>query len=78
MEFGFDNNLLVVNVPNLPAFRANFQQGAVDQHVRRRFAREVLPSLLGPGRVDASRREGAFGHSIGAQIAGFTRPLGAG
>ena len=71
MELGFDNDLLVVNIPNLPAFRANFQQGAVDQHVRRRFAREVLPDLLGPGMVDPSRRQVAFGHSIGAQIAGI-------
>jgi hypothetical protein len=72
MELGFDNNLLVVNIPNLPAFRANFQQGAVDQYVRRRFAREVLPGLLGPGMVDASRGTGAFGHSIGAQMAGIS------
>lgn len=65
---GYEDTLLVVNIPNLPAFRANVQQGAVDQHVRLRFAREVLPQLLGDGVVDASR-VGAFGHSIGAQMA---------
>ena len=65
---GYEDTLLVVNIPNLPAFRANVQQGAIDQHVRLRFAREVLPALLGDGVVDASR-VGAFGHSIGAQMA---------
>lgn len=65
---GYEDTLLVVNIPNLPAFRANVQQGAIDQHVRLRFAREVLPQLLGEGVVDASR-VGAFGHSIGAQMA---------
>ncbi len=65
---GYEDTLLVVNIPNLPAFRANVQQGAIDQHVRLRFAREVLPGLLGEGVVDASR-VGGFGHSIGAQMA---------
>lgn len=67
---GYEDTLLVVNIPNLPAFRANVQQGAVDQHVRLRFAREVLPALLGPGVVDPARAA-AFGHSIGAQMAGI-------
>ncbi len=71
MAAGYDNNLLAVNIPNLAAFRANFQQGAIDGHVLRRFAREVLPALLGPAVfLDPARRVGAFGHSIGAQMAG--------
>lgn len=65
---GYEDTLLVVNIPNLPAFRANVQQGAVDQHVRLRFAREVLPGLLAAGVVTPSRVVG-FGHSIGAQMA---------
>lgn len=71
MAAGYDNDLLAVNIPNLAAFRANFQQGAIDGHVRRRFAREVLPALLGPSWFgDPVRGVGAFGHSIGAQMAG--------
>jgi hypothetical protein len=66
---GYEDTLLVVNIPNLPAFRANVQQGAIDQHVRLRFARTVLPALLGDGVVDPAR-VAAFGHSIGAQMAG--------
>jgi hypothetical protein len=65
---GYEDTLLVVNIPNLPAFRANVQQGAVDQHVRLRFAREVLPGLFAPGVITPSRVVG-FGHSIGAQMA---------
>jgi hypothetical protein len=71
MDAGYDNDLLVVNIPNLAAFRANFQQGAIDGHVRRRFAREVLPALLGSASaIDARAPIGVFGHSIGAQMAG--------
>lgn len=69
IDRGYANNLAVVNIPNLPAFRDNVRQGAVDQRVALRFAREVLPDLLGDERVDAGRI-GLFGHSIGAQIAG--------
>jgi hypothetical protein len=65
---GYEDTLLVVNIPNLPAFRADVQQGAVDQHVRLRFAREVLPGLLAEGVVTPPRVV-AFGHSIGAQMA---------
>jgi len=70
MEAGYDNNLLVVNIPNLGAFRANFQQGALDGYVRQRFARDVLPALLPPGVLADGGTLGAFGHSIGAQMAG--------
>jgi hypothetical protein len=76
VDAGYDNNLLVVNIPNLAAFRANFQQGAIDGYVRRRFAREVLPALLGPASlIDAELRVGFFGHSIGAQMAGISAGL---
>jgi len=78
VESGLDNNLTLVNIPNLPAFRDNVRQGAVDQHVLVRFAREVLPGLLAerlePGLVDP-RRVGVFGHSTGAEISAAAAPL---
>jgi len=68
IDRGYANNLAVVNIPNLPAFRDNVRQGAVDLLVLSRFARDVLPDLL---QVDLDpARIRLFGHSIGAQIAG--------
>jgi len=78
VEEGFDDNTILVNIPNLPAFRDNVRQGAVDQHVLVRFARDVLPGLLeaelGPDLVDP-RRIGYFGHSVGAEITSVAAPL---
>lgn len=78
VEEGFDDNLTLVNIPNLPAFRDNVRQGAVDQHVLVRFARDVLPGLLeaemGHDVVDP-RRIGYFGHSVGAEITAVAAPL---
>ena len=77
IDAGYDPSLAVVNVPNLPAFRANVRQGGVDQRVLWHFVREVLPEL--PEIANAvpgfERRVGIFGHSIGAQIAGVAAPL---
>jgi len=77
IDRGYRDTLVIVNPPNLVAFRDNVRQGVVDMHVRFRFAREVLPGLLEPGRVDPGR-VAAFGHSIGAQIAGVALGLGDG
>ncbi len=67
IDSGYESNLAIVNIPNLPAFRDNVRQGAVDKHVLLRFVTEVLPDLFDPGVVDAAR-VGSFGHSIGAQL----------
>ncbi|MDJ0869009.1 MAG: hypothetical protein QNK03_23075 [Myxococcota bacterium] len=78
IDRGYETNLAVVNVPNLPAFRAAIQQGAVDQHVVVRFARKRLKRLLaewGLGRDLSTWRLGVFGHSIGAQMSGVAAAL---
>ncbi len=78
IDQGYETNLAVVNVPNLPAFRAAMQQGAIDQHLLLRFARERLTDALaelGEGAGLDPRRLGLFGHSIGAQIAGVAAAL---
>jgi len=68
IDRGYEPTLAIVNVANLPAFRDGVRQGAVDAHVVSRFAREILPGLV-PG-LPANAPLAAFGHSIGAQIAG--------
>lgn len=73
IDRGYEPTLAIVNVANLPAFRDGVRQGAVDAHVVTRFAREVLPALV-PG-LPASPPLAAFGHSIGAQIAGVALGL---
>lgn len=63
IDEGFDGSLGFYNIANLPAFRDNQRQGAVDHWVLTAFARDVLPGLdLGvqPTRI------GAFGHSLGS------------
>jgi hypothetical protein len=65
IDEGFDASLGFYNIANLPAFRDNLRQGAVDQHVTFRFATEVLPDLLTPGAVDPGD-VAAFGHSLGS------------
>ncbi len=78
IDQGYENNLAVVNVPNLPAFRDNVRQGAVDQHVVLRFVREVLPDLLAAalgGPPPGFDGVGVFGHSIGAQMTGVAAAL---
>jgi acetyl esterase/lipase len=78
IDRGYETNMAVVNVPNLPAFRAAMQQGAVDQHLLIRFVREQLPDALaevGEGSGLDPLRLGVFGHSIGAQISGVAAAL---
>lgn len=66
IDEGFDASLGFYNIANLPAFRDNQRQGAVDHHVLYRFATEVLPTLdLGVDAVTV----GAFGHSLGSVTA---------
>jgi hypothetical protein len=66
VDQGFtDGSLGFYNVVNLPAFRDNQRQTAVDGHVLLRFVQEALPDLLPAGGIDPARvRHG--GHSLGS------------
>jgi hypothetical protein len=60
-----DGSLGFYNPVNLPAFRDNQRQTAVDGHVLVRFAQTALDGLLPEGGVDPTRlRHG--GHSLGS------------
>lgn len=65
---GYATDQGFVNVPNLVAMRDSPRQAAAEQLAIVRFAREVLPRLVGGDALDASRI-GAFGHSTGSQVA---------
>lgn len=69
VDAGFtDGSLGFYNIVNLPAFRDNQRQTAVDGHVLLRFAQQALPDLLPQGGVDVGRiRHG--GHSLGSVTA---------
>lgn len=79
IDAGFSSSLGFYNIGNLPAFRDNHRQAAVDHRVTHRFAVEVLPTLFESGRV-APRHVGAFGHSLGSVTAhlGLAAQQGAG
>ncbi len=66
IEEGFgDGSLGFYNLVNLPAFRDNQRQTAVDGHVLRRYVEQQLAADLPAGTLDTSRlRRG--GHSLGA------------
>lgn len=68
IDEGFDGSLGFYNIGNLPTFRDNQRQAAVDHRVLHRFATEVLPGLFQEGRIDPTR-VGAFGHSLGSVTA---------
>lgn len=53
------------NVVNLPAFRDNQRQTAVDGHVLRRFIAEGLNAALPAGSIDTDRVR-RLGHSLGS------------
>jgi len=53
------------NVVNLPAFRDNERQTAVEGHILRRFILDGLNDALPAGSVDGSRIR-RFGHSLGS------------
>jgi hypothetical protein len=65
IDEGYNATLGFYNLNNLPAFRDNQRQGAVDHMVLTAFVREELANhfSIDPERV------GAFGHSLGAVTA---------
>jgi predicted small lipoprotein YifL len=65
IDEGFTGSLGFYNIGNLPCFRDNQRQGAVDRWVLHRFTRDVLPDYFdtNPDRI------GAFGHSLGSVTA---------
>ena len=62
IDEGFGASLGFYNIGNLPAFRDNQRQGAVDHIVLQRFVEDELDALV---EVDTSRT-GAVGHSLGS------------
>lgn len=66
IDEGFSGGSLgFYNVVNLPAFRDNQRQTAVDGHVLRRFITEGLNSTLTAGSIDTTRVR-RLGHSLGS------------
>ena len=63
IDEGYSGTLGFYNIGNLPAFRDNQRQAAVDHRVLHRFVRDELPALL---EVDSFQGIGAFGHSLGS------------
>lgn len=65
IDEGYGGSLGFYNIVNLPAFRDNQRQTAVDAHTLARYVRERLNDDLPAGSVDATRlRRG--GHSLGS------------
>jgi hypothetical protein len=65
IDQGYGAQLGFYNVVNLPAFRDNQRQTAVDAHVLQVFVKEHLDAFLPAGSVDETRmRKG--GHSLGS------------
>ena len=65
IDLGYGAQLGFYNVVNLPAFRDNQRQTAVDAHLLQVFVREHLNDYLPAGSVDKNRmRKG--GHSLGS------------
>jgi len=63
IDEGYSGTLGFYNIGNLPAFRDNQRQAAVDHRVLHRFVRDELPGLL---EVESFQGIGAFGHSLGS------------
>lgn len=61
IDEGHSASLGFYNIGNLPAFRDNQRQAAVDHRVLHRFVRDELPSF-----VETTGGVGAFGHSLGS------------
>lgn len=68
IDEGYGASLGFYNIVNLPAFRDNQRQAAVDGHVLYRFVQTGLDERLPAGSVDASRLLRA-GHSLGSVTA---------
>ena len=65
IDEGYDGSLGFYNIVNLPAFRDNQRQTAVDGHALLRFVQGTLNEKLPAGSVDPRRIRRA-GHSLGA------------
>ena len=65
IDEGYGASLGFYNVVNLPAFRDNQRQAAVEGVVMRRFVQTGLNDLLAEGSVDGSRLR-RMGHSLGS------------
>ncbi len=66
IDEGFGASLGFYNIGNLPTFRDNQRQAAVDHIITQHFVTEGLPDLLaGVATIDLER-VGAFGHSLGS------------
>lgn len=68
IDQGYDASLGFYNIVNLPAFRDNQRQTAVDGHVLLRFVQTGLDAALPAGGVDETRLRRA-GHSLGSVTA---------
>lgn len=68
IDQGYDASLGFYNIVNLPAFRDNQRQAAVDGHVLLRFVQTGLDAALPAGSVDETRLRRA-GHSLGSVTA---------
>jgi len=65
IDEGYGASLGFYNIVNLPAFRDNQRQGAIEGVVVRRFVETALAGLLPPDAIDPGRlRRG--GHSLGS------------
>ncbi len=65
IDEGYGASLGFYNVVNLPAFRDNQRQGAVEAHQLRRFIETGLNDALPAGSVDPTRLR-RLGHSLGS------------
>ncbi|NOY28404.1 MAG: hypothetical protein GXP62_21315 [Oligoflexia bacterium] len=68
IDEGYGESLGFYNIVNLPAFRDNQRQTAVDGHVLLRFIQSGLNDVLPQGSVDGTRVARA-GHSLGSVTA---------
>lgn len=68
IDEGYGASLGFYNIVNLPAFRDNQRQAAIEGVVMRRFVQTGLNPLLGQGSVDGSRLR-RMGHSLGSVTA---------
>ncbi len=68
IDKGYSESLGFYNVANLVAYRSNIHQGVVDQWVLYQFVQTNLKELF-PQKNIQVEKHGAFGHSLGAQIA---------
>lgn len=65
MDEGYGASLGFYNIVNLPAFRDNQRQGAIEAHQVRRFIENGLNDAIPTGSVDGTRVR-RLGHSLGS------------